>query len=562
MKKFLLVAMAWVVIIVPARAQQVPATANLTAQDSGACSTANACLTINIPVGYASSVIQLSGTFSATVQFEGSTTQTPSTFTAITGTPISGGGTVTSATSGGAWRFNVASLNQIRARVSSYSSGTVAAAITASIASAQSGGSLSNILATNNTFTGTNQFDADVYFQSGAPWYDVKAFGAKCDGSTDDTANINNGYATLGATPGGGVLYFPHSSGPCKFTTLTIPSGMNQGWIVSVFDNGLLGTTIHANKFNAFIGRSGNFQGVSGNFDMAPQATWEQPTSGSASLVDIACADSTYFDGINIVGITTAGAMHLHDTAGCGATTITMKNSQVNNIGSGYDVVMDSSASNIISGFGFRAEYTSFPGNKPFSITNFGQMNFHHCFFGAGTITATNAGIPSMGDIVFDDILSENLNGSDFFVAAGTYMNDFTFRDVKLADTTGSVYMFKNSLTGGPAGPVHFDMSVFANIGSGLIDPASTSLNPFDLYCDGVGCPGPTKGRTTMSGGTATISFGATSLYGPWLNTPSCTATDETSISAVQVTPSTSSLILHTSGMTDVVDWQCKPNPY
>ena len=56
----------------PSLAQGIPASANLTAQDSGACTTANACLTVNLPNGSASSVLQFQGTWSATVQFEGS----------------------------------------------------------------------------------------------------------------------------------------------------------------------------------------------------------------------------------------------------------------------------------------------------------------------------------------------------------------------------------------------------------------------------------------------------------------------------------------------------------
>jgi|GEM_PF-5824576 len=70
----------------------------------------------------------------------------------------------------------------------------------------------------NNTWTGTNTFGADAYFKSGEPWFDVKAFGAKCDDVTDDTAALQ---ATLAAIPAtGGLVMIP---GACKFTsTLTI----------------------------------------------------------------------------------------------------------------------------------------------------------------------------------------------------------------------------------------------------------------------------------------------------------------------------------------------------
>jgi len=135
MKRLWLLA-AFLAFLIPTGAQQVPATANLTAQDSGACTTANACLSVNIPKDGASSVIQLSGTWTATVQFEASTGAgaNGSPFTAITGTPVGGTGAVSSATANGAWRFNVSSVYVIRVRVASFSGGTVQAAITASLA--------------------------------------------------------------------------------------------------------------------------------------------------------------------------------------------------------------------------------------------------------------------------------------------------------------------------------------------------------------------------------------------------------------------------------------------
>jgi hypothetical protein len=65
-------------------------------------------------------------------------------------------------------------------------------------------------------------------------------------------------------------------------------------------------------------------------------------------------------------------------------------------------------------------------------------------------------------------------------------------------------------------------------------------------------------GIATMSAGAATITFPAGFTY---TSKPSCQASDETSVSAVKVTPSTGTLILHTSGATDVVDWICVGNP-
>jgi len=76
-------------------------------------------------------------------------------------------------------------------------------------------------LATNGiaTTTGVNTFTLDSYFKSGNPWVDVKAFGAVCDNTTDDTTAIRNAIAQVNTT--GGVVHFPNA--PCKITgTLTI----------------------------------------------------------------------------------------------------------------------------------------------------------------------------------------------------------------------------------------------------------------------------------------------------------------------------------------------------
>ena len=119
-------------------AQNQRADGTLTAQDSGACTTAGACLSLRLNSNAGASVVQLTGTFSGTVQFEGSADG--NTWVAIAATPVAGGSAVTSATGTGAWGMNVSGLSYVRARCSTYTSGTVQVTITSSVAAANSRG--------------------------------------------------------------------------------------------------------------------------------------------------------------------------------------------------------------------------------------------------------------------------------------------------------------------------------------------------------------------------------------------------------------------------------------
>jgi hypothetical protein len=74
-------------------------------------------------VGLGAATIQISGTFVATILFEGSVDGT--TFFSIPVIPVSGGLGTLSANAPGAFRVNTAGLAEIRARISSYTSGSV-----------------------------------------------------------------------------------------------------------------------------------------------------------------------------------------------------------------------------------------------------------------------------------------------------------------------------------------------------------------------------------------------------------------------------------------------------
>lgn len=109
---------------------QVNAAGQMTASSTD-CATINSCTTLNMNANNAGVGIQLAGTFSATVQFEGTTDG--GNWTAIDCQPIAGGAAATSATATGLWQCSIAGLISVRTRVSAYTSGTVGAVLQSSL---------------------------------------------------------------------------------------------------------------------------------------------------------------------------------------------------------------------------------------------------------------------------------------------------------------------------------------------------------------------------------------------------------------------------------------------
>lgn len=135
MKRWLL---ALLLCTLPALSQVQNTTGLLTASAATCPVLSSAsCAVLALSPAAASSVISLTGTWSATVQFETSP-DFGLTWAAISGTPLAGGAAVSSTTANGIWIFNVSSFTMIRARVSAFTSGTVAVNIQASSATAPS----------------------------------------------------------------------------------------------------------------------------------------------------------------------------------------------------------------------------------------------------------------------------------------------------------------------------------------------------------------------------------------------------------------------------------------
>lgn len=124
MKKLLLFLLISVAAFGQLQGPPQPFTGNLTAA-SASCLASN-CLTVPVPSDASTVTYQLTGTWSATVQFEVSA-DNQATWQGINAQPIPNGQQVTSATGNGVWQADVAGFTHTRIRVSAFSSGTLAA---------------------------------------------------------------------------------------------------------------------------------------------------------------------------------------------------------------------------------------------------------------------------------------------------------------------------------------------------------------------------------------------------------------------------------------------------
>jgi len=129
--------------------------------------------------------------------------------------------------------------------------------------------------------------------------------------------------------------------------------------------------------------------------------------------------------------------------------------------------------------------------NGPLSITKGQIVTNTHSYIYSGSdpsITMTNNGIGSDGNLEVDDVLSESLNNLDFLVinGFGGQVTDITLRRVQLADAVGNSYLIKQ------AGKPNFHTTVpveevpLGGMGAGLVDPANTAAR-VDISCIGNG---------------------------------------------------------------------------
>lgn len=322
--------------------------------------------------------------------------------------------------------------------------------------------------------------------------FNIRNFGAACDGSTDDTAAIQDAYNAAAAAMlkqgGAGIVYFPPSSGYCVVRTLRVPNmGYPAGWLTSIFDNGLFVTnTIYPGTNTAFIGRTSNFAAMGNVFLWGPTAEWQKPKWNgvtSAPVVDLDGVSDVYFEGIAFADASglPASTIHVHDNNGVGSVDVSFRRCSVMG-----GLVVDSSGPRQSAGFGLHFEDTSM-GNV--NIENFGTVTIRGGYL--HKVRIANDGIPSDGNLEISDVLTEALDNEDFLTVdtSGGPVTDITLDRVALADCVGTVYMLDHINNTGINWNVNvkFSMIPAGNTGMGLIDPASAAAL-YSVICEGSGC--------------------------------------------------------------------------
>ena len=247
MRKFRV--LAWVCLLVlltsTAHAQYTEATTGSITTSSADCTTAAACVSLQLRSTDGSLSLKISGTYSATLQFESSVDGT--TWAGISGDPLPSGSRASSTTSTGTWVFNVAGLGHFRVRASAYTSGTASIALRPSSAAARVT-SLENLSVLNNIRYCDQFAGADAGAKITACIADLPATGGTADARGLEGAQAISSNIFSGITKPVTVLF-----GDATYTlavgvpTLNIPSnfsliGAGPGRTTFILANNVTGT--------------------------------------------------------------------------------------------------------------------------------------------------------------------------------------------------------------------------------------------------------------------------------------------------------------------------------
>lgn len=332
----------------------------------------------------------------------------------------------------------------------------------------------------------TDQMHGSTRLRAGVPYYDVTAFGAKCDSSADDTVAFQSAIKAWSATLAtGGILYVPPSGGRCVIQgTLTFPNNSSWGYIL--LDNNLnLTHALALGNLTALIGRSG---ALGTAFSYGPGSTIAMAAGANDSVVELSGKNAIWLENLDLRQNSTSNkdVISIHDNSGAGTAFITLKNVRAGSFNTTKAIPLHvfPSGSTVVAGFGLFMEHCTFVAPSStvpsISVTNFGQMFLSESFVNNGGVSLTNAGIPSMYMFRFDKLLSEALNNTDLFMfnsTAGT-IDDIRIDQTDVSDAAGSVYLLKD--TGGHTSGVTIGSS--SATGNGYVDPRSAAISGLRIF--------------------------------------------------------------------------------
>lgn len=239
----------------PALAQNHSVVASLAVADSASCAnnatTSGSTLLLSPLAGNdASVVIQLSGTFSATAQFQG--TGDGANWVSVNGFPLNSTSGVSSATAAGAWRVTASGLQAVRVCLSVYASGAVQTSITSSAGPSAngfpgSGGTVTSVTA-NAPITSTGGNTPAIAFDLLNSTISPSPMTGVASGTVFATGNVAGSFVWFNPTPftSGHLIYSVGSTADNTSATydVGIYTGTSGGTCTRVVDIGpTAGTT-------------------------------------------------------------------------------------------------------------------------------------------------------------------------------------------------------------------------------------------------------------------------------------------------------------------------------
>jgi len=310
------------------------------------------------------------------------------------------------------------------------------------------------------------------------PDFNIKTYGAKCDGQNDDTQAMQAAIDAAEASSGG-VVYVPSSSGYCEIRGNAITFGPQIGeWLVIVLDNSVMinSGSLAIPQRTAILGLRGTLYFNSTFFNTAQLlATGDFPV-----ITMRGTGTGFYFDHVDFmitVGNPSSCPVLITDDGSGSPTIITFDHAHFFAYGTASPggICAIPSAPGVITGYGLNVFNSHFEMlTHSLNLTNFGIVKVRGGQWNSGMAVLTAGQIPCMGDFTFEDIITEDASAPFLTVnSIGVGINDIYIHRIQIADPIGPRYLIRhnssnnNSLSG-------VEVGSFAAGIDAVFDPAST----------------------------------------------------------------------------------------